>query len=115
MSSTGNLPALFAPVRSGAGTTQARFLISWEPPLASVPPKGVNIDRGIWIEDLVRERPASVGFLREKGIRCLACGEPIWGTLEDAARDKGFTDEEIDKLVSELNALSGARARCLPS
>jgi iron-sulfur cluster repair protein YtfE (RIC family) len=63
----------------------------------------VRIERSTWIEELVRERPGAVRFLREKGIRCLACGEPIWGSLEEAAREKGFTDPQIDELVRELN------------
>ncbi len=62
----------------------------------------VEIDKEISIEDLVREYPKSVRFLMEKGVRCLACGEPIWGTLASAARDKGFTPQQIDELVSQL-------------
>ncbi len=54
------------------------------------------------IEDMVREYPRAVGFLMEKGIRCLACGEPKWGTLASAAAEKGFTDEQIARLVEEL-------------
>ncbi len=50
------------------------------------------IARDISIEDLIRRVPSAVGYLMEKGIKCIACGEPIWGTLESAARDKGFTD-----------------------
>jgi len=65
----------------------------------------VKIDRSTWIEDLVRARPDAVRFLRERGIRCLACGEPIWGSVEEAARDKGLTDAQIDELVRDLNAL----------
>jgi len=68
-------------------------------------PRSVKIERDTWIEELVRARPGSVRFLREKGIRCLACGEPIWGSLEEAAREKGFTDPQIDELVRELNEL----------
>jgi hypothetical protein len=60
------------------------------------------INKEISIEDLVREYPASVRFLMDKGVRCLACGEPIWGTLETAAKEKGFTTEQIDALVAEL-------------
>jgi hypothetical protein len=41
----------------------------------------------------------------EKGIKCIACGEPIWGTLEDAAKEKGFSDSEIEKVISELRSL----------
>jgi len=62
----------------------------------------MDIHRQILIEDLVRICPESVVLLRERGIRCLACGEPIWGTLESAAHEKGYTDGQIDQLVIEL-------------
>lgn len=65
----------------------------------------MNITKDITIEDLVEEIPESVRYLSEKGIKCIACGEPIWGTLEDAAREKGFSDKDIDKFVEELNKL----------
>lgn len=64
------------------------------------------ITRDIAIEDLVNAVPAAVTYLMKKGIKCLACGEPIWGTLEEAAREKGFSDEEIDRFVADLTALS---------
>ena len=57
------------------------------------------------IEELVEAKPASVDYLMKHGIRCIRCGEPIWGTLEEAAREKGFGDEEIEKFVRDLNAL----------
>ena len=66
------------------------------------------INKDILIEDLVREYPDSVHFLMEKGIKCIACGEPIWGTLEDAAVEKGFTAAQIEALVAELNQAVGA-------
>jgi hypothetical protein len=59
------------------------------------------------IEDLVNDLPESVTYLMEKGIRCLRCGEPIWGTLGSAAEEKGFGNEEIEKFVQELNELAG--------
>ena len=62
------------------------------------------IDEKISIEELVEILPASVTYLSEKGIKCIACGEPIWGTLEEAAREKGFGDQEIQELVHVLNA-----------
>lgn len=49
--------------------------------------------------------PDSVTYLMEQGIRCLRCGEPIWGTLESAAKEKGFNDEDIKKFVEELNKM----------
>ncbi len=61
-----------------------------------------QITKQIEIEDLVRSYPASIKFLAVKGIKCIACGEPIWGTLEEAAKEKGFSDAEINTTVSEL-------------
>lgn len=58
------------------------------------------------IEDLVREVPGSVEYLMKNGIKCLACGEPIWGSLETAAGEKGYKEEQILVFISELNKLS---------
>ncbi len=63
------------------------------------------INKEIEIEDLVSDYPFSVKYLSEHGIRCIACGEPIWGTLEEAAKEKGFNDEKVDFFVQELNAM----------
>jgi len=65
----------------------------------------MNIDKNITIEDLVDEFPFSVNFLSKKGIKCIACGEPIWGTLEEACVEKNFSQEEIQEFVVELNSL----------
>ena len=65
----------------------------------------MKIDKKITIEDLVDEFPFSVNFLSKKGIKCIACGEPIWGTLEEACIEKNFSQEEIQEFVTELNDL----------
>jgi len=65
----------------------------------------MKIDKKITIEDLVDEFPFSVNFLSKKGIKCIACGEPIWGTLEEACIEKSFSQEEIQEFVTELNDL----------
>ena len=46
----------------------------------------------ITIEELVRERPEAVAVLRRFGIVCIQCGEPVWGTLREAAAEKGIRD-----------------------
>jgi methionine synthase II (cobalamin-independent) len=68
--------------------------------------KPVEITKEILIEDLVDHYAFSIRFLMEKGIRCIMCGEPIWGTLEEAAKEKGFTDRKIEDLVIELKRLA---------
>ena len=66
----------------------------------------VKVTKEIFIEDLVKQVPESVKYLMEKGIRCLRCGEPIWGTLEEAAKEKGFDDSRIEIFEKELTMLS---------
>jgi methionine synthase II (cobalamin-independent) len=67
-----------------------------------------KIHKDILIEDLVRVIPQSVAYLRHKQIKCLACGEPIWGTLEEEARRKGLGDADIAQIVLELNEMCDA-------
>ncbi len=62
-----------------------------------------KITKDIFIEDLVNDYPFSVKLLMDKGIRCIMCGEPLWGTLYEAAKEKKYTDIDIDELVVELN------------
>jgi methionine synthase II (cobalamin-independent) len=61
-----------------------------------------EITKDIYIEDLVNHYPFSVRYLSQKGIKCIACGEPIWGTLEEAAQEKNFADDQIAEVVEEL-------------
>lgn len=63
------------------------------------------INKEITIEELVNEYPGSMNYLGDKGIRCIRCGEPIWGTLESAAWEKGFSGKEIDEFVRNLKQL----------
>ena len=61
-----------------------------------------EITKDIEIDELVRNYPASIKFLAEKNIKCIACGEPIWGTLEEAAMEKGYAPEDVESIVSAL-------------
>ncbi len=68
-------------------------------------PNKVKITKETEIEDLVNLIPDSIVYLMEKGIRCLRCGEPIWGSLYSAAKEKGFDDNQIEVFVNEINNL----------
>ncbi|MCX6234167.1 MAG: hypothetical protein NT175_05485 [Bacteroidetes bacterium] len=65
-----------------------------------------QITRDISIDDLVTLYPFTLHYLSQKGIRCIACGEPLWLTLEDAAREKGFDDTTIDQFIHELRLMA---------
>jgi len=65
----------------------------------------MNINKNITIEDLINIKPQAVSYLMKNHIKCLACGEPIWGTLESVSKEKGYSDKDIEKFVRELNEL----------
>ncbi len=67
-----------------------------------------EITKDITIEDLTDDYSFSVNYLSKKGIRCIVCGEPIWGTLEEACDEKGFSAEDIEKVVKELNEMKAS-------
>jgi hypothetical protein len=38
-------------------------------------------------------------------VRLLVSGDARWGTLEEVLVKKNFNDEDIDRMIEELNAL----------
>lgn len=58
------------------------------------------------IEELVEKVPGAIKYLMEQGIRCIICGEPIWGTLQEAAKEKGFDDTAIERFAIDLNKIA---------
>ncbi|MDH7516658.1 MAG: DUF1858 domain-containing protein [Bacteroidota bacterium] len=66
--------------------------------------KADDITLDTTIEELIEAYPKSVAFLMDHGIRCVICGEPTWGTLGDAMREKGLGDADQRALVERLVA-----------
>jgi methionine synthase II (cobalamin-independent) len=66
----------------------------------------MKITKEITIEELTENLTSSVKYLMQEGIRCIVCGEPIWGTLEEAALEKGFNQTDIERFVSDLQKLA---------
>lgn len=65
-----------------------------------------------FVEDLVLDYPAAVGFLLERNIVCIKCGEPIWGTLRETLQRGKVTD--IERFVEELNEFLSIREKDSP-
>lgn len=62
-----------------------------------------EITADIEVSELVEMLPSAVHFLREKGIVCILCGEPVWGSLAETAAAKGIGGQELALIVVELN------------
>ena len=65
-----------------------------------------EITKDIYIEDLVNQYPFSITYLMRKGIRCIACGEPVWGTLKEAVLEKEFTETDLEKFITEMKEMA---------
>jgi hypothetical protein len=61
----------------------------------------IGISADISVEELVEQHPRAAGFLADRGIVCIRCGEPYWGTLRELASTKHL-DDQIELIVIEL-------------
>ena len=52
------------------------------------------------VEEVVEKYPEAVGILMDKGVVCMICGEPVWGTVGDLIKDKGL---DIKVTLDEIN------------
>jgi len=52
------------------------------------------------VEEIVRDFPRAVSFLRQWNVVCIKCGEPVWGTLGEVLAAKGL---DLDQVLGALN------------
>lgn len=63
--------------------------------------KGKTINVDTTIEDIVQSHPELIKILVEHGLTCVACGEPLWGTLQENASRQGITN--LEEIINTLN------------
>jgi hybrid cluster-associated redox disulfide protein len=61
------------------------------------------------IGELVRQHPEAGRFLFERGIHCVGCAVASMETLEQGLKGHGYSDEQIDSVVKELNRKLGKK------
>ncbi len=64
-----------------------------------------QITKNTYVEELLETKPLAVSYFLDKGIACLVCGEPFWGTIEELVLKKGYSQEQLEQFVEELNRL----------
>ncbi|HOD66202.1 MAG TPA: DUF1858 domain-containing protein [candidate division Zixibacteria bacterium] len=57
------------------------------------------------VDEMVERYPDAVRFLMSRGLPCVVCGEPFWGSLEELCRQKGWPTVRLAELVDEFNRL----------
>lgn len=60
-----------------------------------------SVSKEMLIEDIIESYPETIGPMQEMGVRCIRCGEPVWGTVEENAKQKNL--KNIDEIVERLN------------
>jgi methionine synthase II (cobalamin-independent) len=66
-------------------------------------PMTKTIDENTTIEEIVAHYPKLIRPLKQFGITCVACGEPVWGTLAENAQHKNIT--ELELIIEKLNQI----------
>ena len=56
-------------------------------------------------EELIKSSPKVLDYLVRKGVCDIRCEFPITGTLEQMAKEKDFSESEIEKTLNGLNNL----------
>lgn len=59
------------------------------------------INQDTTIEEIVQDYPELIRPLMQYGIKCVMCGEPIWGTLKENADEKGINN--LEEILISLN------------
>lgn len=71
--------------------------------------KEEKITREMTIEDIFAKFPAKAQKLAQEitntGLHCVGCQAATWETLEAGMLGHGYSEEEIDRLVEDLNAI----------
>jgi len=63
------------------------------------------IDRNTPIREIVEKYPYLIDFLLKEGIKCIECGDVLWGTLEEEAKRQGVSEEDLNRIIQEAGEL----------
>lgn len=78
-----------------------------------------KITKEMIIQDILAEHPEKAMFLSEIlmdfGIHCVGCGASGFETLEEGVLGHGFSEDELDLLVSDLNKAINSEIKSNPN
>lgn len=65
----------------------------------------LEITLAVPVDELVEAYPKAAGFLADRRVVCIVCGEPFWGTLGELMEHKEIANPAA--LVEELKVYLG--------
>ena len=70
-----------------------------------------QLDKKVFISEIVKESTRSVELLAEYGIFCVSCPLNQYDTLEAGAFIHGMSQEDMDTMIAEINEQLAKEAR----
>jgi len=61
------------------------------------------ITKDMTIGDVVAKYPEAAHVMIQGGLHCIGCRVAMWETIEQGAKAHGLTDDEIKKMVRDMN------------
>lgn len=65
-----------------------------------------KIRKDMLLGDLVDNYPQAAMIMAQKGMHCIGCGMAAAETIEQGCMAHGMTEEDIDKLIEEMNEIA---------
>jgi len=62
-----------------------------------------KISKKVKLSELIEKHPQTIEILINRGLHCFGCALAAFETLEDGARAHGMNDQEIERLIEEIN------------
>ncbi len=62
-----------------------------------------NVKRDMTLAEVVQKHPNAAGIMAAHGLHCIGCHVAWTETLEQGASAHGMSDEQIDKMIDEIN------------
>lgn len=63
-----------------------------------------NVTRDMIIADVVGRYPFAIEIFMDFGIHCFSCSVSEYETIEQGVLGHGFTEEELEELLEEINS-----------
>ncbi len=62
-----------------------------------------HVTKDMTMGDIVQKYPAAIEVMLANGLHCIGCHVSYWETLEQGTLGHGMTEEQMNKLVDEIN------------
>ncbi|MFH1505374.1 MAG: DUF1858 domain-containing protein [archaeon] len=64
-----------------------------------------HVNKDMTIGEVVQKYPASAVIMMGHGMHCIGCHVAAWETIEQGCKGHGMDDEQIAKMIDEINAV----------